>query len=102
VRAPGRSDRGWQGAGWGRGGGATQLAEKSWRRHTGLNAAISRRVGDLIPLHEEYWFQIYGKIALTGEPARFENAAAQLGRHFDVYAFRVGDPATRSCGVACA
>ena len=30
---------------------------------------------------EQHWFEIFGKIALTGEPLRFENEAKALGRH---------------------
>src|SRR6202790_2716820 len=50
---------------------------------------------EIAPRHEEHWFEIYGKVALTGEPARFENRAEQLHRWYDVYAFRVGDPQER-------
>jgi light-regulated signal transduction histidine kinase (bacteriophytochrome) len=51
------------------------------------------------PNHEEYWFEIYGRIALTGEPARFENRAEQLRRWFDVYAFRAGEPEQRQVAI---
>src|SRR5690606_6248876 len=37
----------------------------------------------------------YGQVALTGEPVRFTNEAKGLGRWFDVYAFRLGDPGDR-------
>jgi PAS domain-containing protein len=49
--------------------------------------------------HEEHWFEIYGGIALMGEPKRFENEAKQLGRWYDVYAFRVDDPKRRRVGI---
>jgi len=35
---------------------------------------------DLAPDHEEHWFEIYGKIALTGIPMRFINEAKALNR----------------------
>jgi light-regulated signal transduction histidine kinase (bacteriophytochrome) len=54
---------------------------------------------EIAPLHEEHWFEIYGKIALTGEPVRFENQAAQLGRWYDVYALRVGEPKERHVAI---
>src|SRR5258706_7258439 len=38
-------------------------------------------------------------MALTGEPMRFENEAKQLGRWYDVYAFRVGDAKRRRVGI---
>jgi signal transduction histidine kinase len=47
---------------------------------------------ELAPQHEDHWFEIYGKIALTGESARFENRADALDRWYDVYAFRVEAP----------
>jgi signal transduction histidine kinase len=50
-------------------------------------------VRELEPRHGEHWFEIYGRIARTGEPERFQNAAEHLGgRYFDVYAFRIGTP----------
>jgi PAS domain-containing protein len=54
---------------------------------------------ELAPKHEEHWFEIYGKIALTGQPARFENRAEQLHRWYDVFAFRVGRPEDRQVAI---
>jgi signal transduction histidine kinase/CheY-like chemotaxis protein len=71
----------------------------AFERHTGLVGAVGRRMRDLEPEHEEHWFQIYGKVALTGVPVRFENDAKALGRWFDVYAVRVGDPAARQVAI---
>src|ERR1700682_786536 len=64
----------------------------SFEKQTGIKDALGRTMREIAPQHEEHWFEIYGKIALTGEPARFENPAAQLHRWYDVYAFRVGQP----------
>ena len=50
---------------------------------------------EIAPNHEQHWFDIYGKIALTGQSLRFENRAAALGRWYEVYAFRVGAPESR-------
>ena len=52
-----------------------------------------------MPANEEDWFQIYGQIALTGEPQRFENQTSALGRFFDVYAFRLGRPEQRHVAI---
>ncbi len=67
-------------------------ANPAFERHTGLVNVIGKTVQELVPQHEAYWFEIYGRIALTGVPERFENAAQQLGRFYDVYAFRMGGP----------
>ena len=54
---------------------------------------------ELAPKHEEYWFEIFGRIALTGQPARFVNRADQLHRWYDVYAFRIGQPEQRQVAI---
>ena len=64
----------------------------SFEKQTGVQNARGRRMREIAPLHEEHWFEIYGKVALTGESVRFENQAVQLGRWYDVYALRVENP----------
>jgi PAS domain S-box-containing protein len=59
---------------------------------TGLQNAQGRLMRELAPDHEAYWFEIYGKVALTGESARFMNEARALNRWYDVYAYRIGQP----------
>ena len=71
----------------------------SFEKQTGIHNARGRRMREISPLHEEHWFDMYGKIALTGEPARFENQAVQLGRWFEVYALRVGEPTDRHVAI---
>jgi PAS domain S-box-containing protein len=71
----------------------------SFERQTGIKNAAGRRMREIAPQHEEHWFEIYGRIALTGEAMRFENEAKQLGRWYDVYAFRVEDPQCRRIGI---
>jgi PAS domain S-box-containing protein len=64
----------------------------AFEKQTGLINAQGKRMRELSPKHEEHWFEIYGKVALTGQPARFQNRAEQLHRWYDVYAFRFGHP----------
>jgi PAS domain S-box-containing protein len=59
---------------------------------TGLKEATGKRMRELAPHHEQHWFDIYGQIALTRQPARFEERAAALHRWYDVYAFPFGTP----------
>jgi signal transduction histidine kinase/DNA-binding NarL/FixJ family response regulator len=63
-----------------------------FEQQTGIHNGVGRRVRELVPRHEEYWFEIYGQIAKTGQSKRFENAAKQLNRYYDVFAFRIGRP----------
>ncbi|UOR05265.1 PAS domain S-box protein [Hymenobacter aerilatus] len=67
-------------------------ANLAFERQTGLHDAVNKTMRELHPAHEDHWFEIYGRVALTGEPIRFEQRAEQLGRWYDVYAFRVGAP----------
>ena len=67
---------------------------QAFQRQTGIIDARGRLMREIAPSHEQHWFDIYGRIALTGETLRFENPAAALRRHFEVCAFRVGAPGT--------
>jgi len=64
----------------------------AFEKQTGLHDATGKLMRDLAPAHEAHWFEIYGKIALTGVPLRFVNEARALDRWYDVYAYRVGRP----------
>jgi two-component sensor histidine kinase len=67
---------------------------------TGLHDATGKWMRDLAPDHEPYWFEIYGKVALTGEPVRFEHEAKALDRRwYDVRAFRIGPRAARQVAI---
>lgn len=72
----------------------------SFEKQTGLVGALGRRVRELLPALEEHWFELYGKVALTGDPVRFENHAAALNRWYEVYAFRYGQAEHRQVAVA--
>ncbi|UFS72664.1 PAS domain S-box protein [Geomonas sp. RF6] len=71
----------------------------SFSKHTGLIDVQGKRMRALAPELEEHWYEIYGHIALTGEPARFQQAAAQLGRWYDVFAFRYGNAERRQVAI---
>ena len=67
--------------------------------NTGLVGAEGRRMRDLVPEHEEFWFETYGKVALTGEPVRTSYEARAMGRWFDLYAFRIDNPAEHKVAI---
>ena len=68
-------------------------------RQTGIDNAAGRWMREIAPRHEESWFETYGRVAQTGVPVRFEGEAKELGRFYDVYAFRVGEPELRRVGI---
>ena len=63
-----------------------------FEQQTGLHNAVGRTALELVPTLEPFWFDVYGRVALTGEPTRFVSSSEPMGRTFDVYAFRAGEP----------
>ncbi len=62
----------------------------AFERLTGLRGVdiIGKTVLSVLPGTEPHWIQTYGRVALTGEPAFFEDYTETLGRYFKVTAFR--------------
>lgn len=61
----------------------------AFERETGLQEAVGKTARQLLPNLEQFWFETYGKVALTGEPVRFENGSDAMNRWFEVYAFSI-------------
>lgn len=71
-------------------------ANPAFTRLTGLQEdALGRTARELVPNLERFWFETYGKVALTGESVRFEHYSEPMRRWFDVYATRVGGEESR-------
>ncbi|AWM58138.1 PAS domain S-box protein [Stutzerimonas stutzeri] len=77
-------------------------------RFVEVNPAFERQAGvdlrgkwvtEYAPDLEQFWFDTYGHVAKTGEPANFESFALAFERWFDVRAVRVGDPADRRIAI---
>lgn len=64
----------------------------AFERQTGLVGAEGKWVSEIAPGLEAHWFELYGNVAKTGEPAHFENPADLFGRWYDVRALRIGRP----------
>jgi PAS domain S-box-containing protein len=67
-------------------------ANPAFERQTGLRRAdiIGKRVTEVLPGIESDafdWIGTYGKVAMTGDPARFERRAGPLGRWYSVSAY---------------
>lgn len=55
---------------------------------TGLTDVVGKTIKSLVPDLEAFWFDVFGRVARTGEATRFRHDAKPMGRWFDVYAFR--------------
>ena len=73
-------------------------ANPAFERQAGVNLR-GKWVTEFAPDLERFWFETYGRVAWTGEPANFENYANTFERWFDVRAIRVGDPADRQIAI---
>lgn len=71
----------------------------AFEKQTGIHNAVGKTMKTIAPSHEQYWFDIYGKIAQTGKPSRFDNAADALGYYYEVYAFRIGKKGENMVGI---
>lgn len=72
---------------------------RAFERQSGFAPAVGQSMRQIAPDHEQYWFDAYGEVALTGAPKRFEAEAGALRRWYDVYAVRVGPPEDRRVAV---
>ncbi|MEG4205547.1 PAS domain-containing protein [Microcoleus sp. Pol7_A1] len=64
-------------------------------KQTGLEQAVGKTARQMLPELEDYWFEMYGKVALTGESLRFEHGSEVMNRWFEVSAFRTPEPQSR-------
>ncbi len=75
-----------------------EAVNPAFERLTGLRAEdiIGRTVMQILPGTEPLWVETYGRVTLTGEPMTFESFSSELGRWYEVTAFR-----HRPMGFAC-
>ncbi len=71
----------------------------AFEKHTGLHNAQGRLMRELAPEHEAHWFELYGQVAATGQPAQFVAQAKALDRWLEVSAYRVGGKESRKVAV---
>jgi PAS domain S-box-containing protein len=61
----------------------------AYEQLTGLKASniIGRTVREVLPGTEAYWIEIFGRVALSGEPTSYENYSKELERWYQVRVF---------------
>ncbi|UXI65851.1 PAS domain-containing hybrid sensor histidine kinase/response regulator [Tahibacter amnicola] len=72
---------------------------QSFARQTGFHNVVGRSMREIMPDHEAHWFETYGRIVTTGRAERFIHSTGAPQRWFNVYAFRMGNPAERQVAV---
>ncbi len=74
-------------------------ANPMFEKHGGTGNPVGKTIRELVPNMEERWFEIYGKVALTGEANHFIEQSEGLNRWFEVYAFRLEDQEGKNVAV---
>ncbi|WP_312404572.1 PAS domain S-box protein [Brevundimonas sp.] len=73
-------------------------ANPAFERQAGVDLR-GKWVTEFAPNLERFWFETYGRVAKTGEPATFENYAEAFQRWFDVRAVKVGAAEDRQIAI---
>jgi PAS domain S-box-containing protein len=68
-------------------------------KQTGMHDMVGKRMREIYPVQDDYWFELYGKIVVTGEPAHVLNEARALSGYYDIHAYRIGDPELRQVAI---
>src|SRR6202050_4473894 len=68
-------------------------------KQTGMHDLVGNRMRESYPVQDDYWFELYGKIVVTGEPAHVLNEARALTGFYDIHAYRIGDPELRQVAI---
>lgn len=71
----------------------------AFENQSGLYNALGKTIRELVPTIEPLWADVYGRVAQTGEPMRFEANVESMSRWFDINAFPIGPLPNRHVGV---
>lgn len=66
----------------------------AFEKHTGLKRAdvLGRRITEVLPgIEKAPFIDIYGRVALSGEPVSFEEYSEPLDRYYAISAYRIGE-----------
>ena len=74
----------------------------AFARHSSLQDVVGKSARELLPNLEPYWLEIAARVLRTGQPERFENFQADLGRWFDLHYSRVDGEGSRLFAVVFA
>ena len=71
------------------------LANRAFEAHAGARSLVGRTLREIFPELPPSCANAFREVALTGEPKRSIHRTVSSDRWFDVYAFRIGNPAAR-------
>lgn len=68
-------------------------------KQMGLNNVEGKSIRDLIPDLDPKWLEIFAKVAVNGDPERYEDEARIMGRFYKVSAYRMTKSENRKVAV---
>ncbi len=71
----------------------------AFAKQTGVTDLVGRTIREAFPDLEEEWLEVYDTVLQTGESTGLERFVPAINRTLDLYAFRLGDPASRRVAV---
>jgi signal transduction histidine kinase len=74
-------------------------ANPAFFRLTGLKDALTTTMREMVPGHDQIWFDTFDKVCRTGDPIRIESPARAMQMSFDVFAFRLGELGSYTVGI---
>ncbi|MDZ7603820.1 MAG: PAS domain-containing protein, partial [Hoeflea sp.] len=73
---------------------------RAFARQSGIEDAVGKWIRrDIAQGHEQYWFDLYGKVARTGEAVSVEFPAEALHRWYQAQAFSIDSPGSDTVAV---
>jgi len=66
---------------------------------TGMQDMVGKRMREVYPEEDEFWFKLYEGIALTGEPAHIAHESKIAKGFYQIQAYRISDPKLRRVAV---
>jgi len=72
---------------------------RALEEQSGLVNAAGKTIREMVPDIEPRWIELYGRVALQREPARFTEHSAAMGYWWDVYATPMGAPHERRLAI---
>lgn len=71
----------------------------AFEKQSRLTGAEGKRLLELVPEADDFWFRTYAEVSRSGQPARFTREEKTIGRVFDIYAAPFGAKDSRQVAV---
>ncbi len=72
----------------------------AFEKHVNLRNFRGKTIREIFPNPKEDWLDIFGKVAVSGEPVRFQDYSKNIDNSwFDLYAFKLGEKKSRRIAI---